>query len=151
MHLEANQPEFSPSIVSQVELDTLLALKKAKSLRQIVEVRQLRCINHQLESETDFGKQIWFFEAVGVDSQQKELQCYGVLHYSVEFSLLELIQTHVFDSSQERDLYQYFCETGKRTDTPWHPANRWLLSGLTMVAIIWLVYISYLWVSRGNG
>ena len=62
MHLEANQPEFSPSIVSQVELDTLLALKKAKSLRQIVEVRQLRCINHQLESETDFGKQIWFLK-----------------------------------------------------------------------------------------
>jgi len=144
MYAETGSQQLSDRVIRQVELDSFLSLERAKYSLEMSEVTRLSCVSVRSESESQFGRQIWYFNAVGIDSGQRASSCFGVLQYSIEFGLLELVQGQVFDSDHERDLYLQFCETGKRTQTWWHPANRWLLGGLVSVGMIWILYLMYL-------
>lgn len=142
MHTESGILNLTNRVIQQVELDSLLALDKAKYSIEMSATYDLRCVDSRSETGSAYGRQLWFFEAVGTDSNLSESRLYGVLQYSMEYGLLELVEGHVFDCQRERVHFQRFYETGKRTDHWLHPANRWLLTGLATVGLIWLTYLS---------
>jgi len=144
MNLEAGGQKISEQSIKQVELDSFLALEKARFRLELSDVTLLRCVSVKEETEDSFGQQLWFFDAVGMHTKMGSVNCFGVLHYRVEYGLLELMQTHVFDSENERRQYKRFSKTGKRTDRFWHPANCWLIGGLAAVGMVWLMYLSFL-------
>lgn len=146
MHLESSHPKLSDRYMRQIELDSLLAIDRAKYSLALSEITSLRCVDSKEESIGDFGRQLWFFESIGVHAKRGESSCFGVLQYSIEYGLLELVEGHVFDCQTERQHFKQFYETGRRTGHWLHPANRWLLAGTAMVGLIWSAYlVSFVW------
>ena len=144
MNADSEIHQLAIRSIRQIELDSLLALERARFSVATSDVSRIRCVDLQPESEESFGQQLWFFEASGMDNEQAEKACYGVLHYSVEFGLLDLLQGYVFDCPQEREHCYRFFKTGKRTEGSWHPANRWLLAGVSMVGLVWVAYLLFM-------
>jgi len=144
MHLESDSTKLSEQLLRQVELDSFLALAKAKFSLEVSELTGLLCVDFRVETEHEFGRQLWYFDAMGVDSKERVSECFGVIQYSVEYGLLELVEGHVFDCPNERQHFHHFYQAGKRTTHWMHPANRWLLLGLLGVGLVWLAYLAFL-------
>jgi hypothetical protein len=99
-------------------------------------IENLRCVRFELEKETVYGSQIWFFEAIGVD-------------YSVEYGLMELKEASVYEDSEQRQKLM-------STDAPslsisvWHHASTrfWVRTaclGVVVTSMMWLTMLfSYL-------
>jgi hypothetical protein len=103
---------------------------------------QLRCIDDRHETDQSFGSQLWYFEGQGVDPQSQPRRAFGVIEYSLQFGLHELLEDRVFDSDFQREQYRHFYERGTQRPGWRHPANGWLLAGVIAVAVIWIGYLA---------
>ncbi|MFG0260890.1 MAG: hypothetical protein ACF788_00650, partial [Novipirellula sp. JB048] len=70
------------------------------------DIIQLRCVDDRPESEEAFGNQLWYFESVGVDGDQHTHGVFGVIEYSVQFGLHELVDDGVFESELQRERFR---------------------------------------------
>lgn len=52
-------------------------------------IESIRCVFLDEECENEFGRQIWFFEAFGVDPVGRKHRLYGALDFTVQYGLLE--------------------------------------------------------------
>ncbi len=52
-------------------------------------IDNLRCVHFEEEIESCYGRQLWYFEAMGVDGEQKRHRLFGALEFSVQYGLLE--------------------------------------------------------------
>jgi hypothetical protein len=57
------------------------------------------------ESENTFGKQVWFFEGIGVDSMGRRHMLFGILEFSIQFGLLEAATAALFEEEEMRERY----------------------------------------------
>jgi hypothetical protein len=101
-------------------------------------VVQLRCIDDRMESETSFGSQLWYFEGLGVDERDQRHSVYGVVEYSLQYGLCELVEDGVFDSQHQRERFRHLYEREVHRPSWRQPAHRWLLAGLIVVASVFL-------------
>ena len=142
MSAETRTQRFSERTIRQVRLDCSRAMVRAKFCPDRSEIAQMRCIDDRPETEQSFGSQLWYFEGLGVDAEGQRHRVFGVVEYSLQFGLHELIEDRVFDSDTQREQYRHFYQRGA-TRLGWqHPANRWLLLGVAVVASIWLAYLA---------
>ncbi len=141
MSAETRTQRFPERTIRQVKLDCNRAMGRAKFCPDLNEVTQLRCVDHRPETEQSFGSQLWYFDGLGVDAQEQRQRVFGVVEYSLQFGLHELIEDRVFDSDYHREQYRHFYERGVQHGRWRHPANRWLLAGLVAVASVWLAYL----------
>jgi hypothetical protein len=91
------------------------------------------------ESEEAFGNQLWYFEGVGVDEHDRRHGLFGVVEYSIQFGLHELVEDGVFDSESQRERFRQLYERELQRPSWRQPAHRWLIAGLVLVAAITLV------------
>lgn len=68
-------------------------------------VENLRCMEFIEETDLSFGKQIWFFEGVGVDAMGRRHMLFGLLEFSIQFGLLESATAALFEEEEMRDRY----------------------------------------------
>lgn len=116
-------------------------MARAKFSEGLSQAAQLRCIDDCPESEERFGTQLWYFEGLGIDAQEKQHRVYGVVEYSLQYGLHELVEDRVFQSEQQRDQYRRYYQRDSQRKRWHHPANHWLLAGLTCVALSWAAYL----------
>ncbi|MDA8744703.1 hypothetical protein N9N28_08730 [Rubripirellula amarantea] len=102
---------------------------------------QLRCTDDRAESDEVFGNQLWYFEGIGVDELDRRHNVYGVVEYSLQFGLHELVEDGIFDSDYQRERFRHLYEREMHRPTWNHPAHHWLAAGLIMVTSIWLAYL----------
>jgi hypothetical protein len=57
------------------------------------------------ESESAFGRQLWCFEAIGMDAAGRRHILYGVMEFSVQYGLLESLHTGMFDDMHDRETF----------------------------------------------
>ncbi len=140
MSAETRTKGFPERTIRQVRLDCNRAMVRAKFCPDMSEVAQLRCIDNRPETEQAFGSQLWYFEGLGVDSsadgEERRHRVFGVVEYSLQFGLHELIEDRVFDSDVQREQYRHFYERGAHRGKWHHPANFWLVVGLAIVAAV---------------
>ena len=106
------------------------------------DVVQLRCDDDRQETEYNFGNQLWFFEGLGVDDKGRRHSVYGVVEYSLQYGLHELVEDGVFDSEYQRERYRLLYEREVLRPS-WHqPAHRWLLAGVVAVTMTCLAYLA---------
>ena len=141
MSAETRTQSFPERTIRQVKLDCSRAMGRAKFCPDPNEGIQLRCVDNRPETEQSFGSQLWYFEGRGVDGQEQVHRVFGVVEYSLQFGLHELVEDRVFDSDYHREQYRHFYERGANRGKWGHPANRWLLAGLIVVASIWIAYL----------
>lgn len=55
------------------------------------------------EDEFQYGRQIWCFEAMGIDAHSRRQIIYGLMEFSIQYGLLEPSQSLLFEDAAERD------------------------------------------------
>ena len=141
MNSHAQILRFSEATIRQVRLDCNRAMIRARFCPERSEIMQLRCIDNREESETEFGNQLWYFEGVGVDELDRRHAAFGVVEYSTQFGLNELVEDGVFTTENQREKFRSLYERDVQKPDWRHPAHRYLAAGIIAVSAIWLSYL----------
>ncbi|MEL6106255.1 MAG: hypothetical protein AAFU85_09465 [Planctomycetota bacterium] len=107
------------------------------------EIFQMRCVDFRGESETDFGNQLWYFEGVGVDELDRRHSVFGVVEYSTQYGLNELVEDGVFTTENQRERFRSLYEREIQPPHWRQPAHRMLALGVIAVSMIWLGYLFF--------
>ena len=126
---------FSERTIRQVRLDCNRAILRARFCPERSEVVQLQCIDDREEMDDAFGNQLWYFEGVGVDEQGRHHPVFGVVEYSIQYGLHELVEDGVFESEDQRERFRQLYERDFLRPSWLHPAHRWLLVAVVAVAV----------------
>jgi len=116
-------------------------MMRARFCPQRSEIIQLRCIDHRAETDEEFGSQLWYFEGVGVDEMDRRHTTYGVVEYSNQYGLHELVEDGVFTTEHQRERFRSLYEREIQSPDWRQPAHRLLAAGVVAVSAIWLTYI----------
>ncbi|MEM9589455.1 MAG: hypothetical protein AAGA03_19390 [Planctomycetota bacterium] len=149
MSAETSTRRFSEQTIQQVRLDSRRAMTRARYCDKRSQVVHLRCIDDHPETERHFGNQLWYFEGIGVDEYNRRGGIYGVIEYSVQFGLQELVEDGVFDSEYERDRFRRLYDQEMRGPNTAQPAHRWLVAGLIVSTMVTLGLVLFRTVNVG--
>jgi len=141
MGAETRTRQFSERTIRQVRQDCGRAMIRARFCPERSEIVQLRCIDDRPESEQAFGNQLWYFEGAGVDERNQRHGVFGVVEYSIQFGLHELVEDGVFDSEYQRERFRHLYEREALRPSWRQPAHRWLLAGCLAIASIWIAFL----------
>lgn len=134
---------FSEATIRQVRLDCNRAMIRARFCPERSEILQLRCIDNRVETETEFGNQLWYFEGVGVDELDRRHGVYGVVEYSTQYGLNKLVEDGVFTTENQREKFRSLYEREVQRPDWRHPAHRYLAAGVIAVSTAWLCYLLF--------
>lgn len=135
MSAETKAIQIPEKIMRQIRTDSQTSILKARLCPTHSEVVQLRCVDYKRETDNQFGSQLWYFEGFGVDTSNRRLPIFGALEYSIQFGLHELVDDGVFESLGQRERFYSVYRRGHVRTSMWHPAHRWLLVGMVLVAM----------------
>ncbi len=141
MGAETRTRRFSERVLRQVRLDCGRSLIRGRFCPERSEIIQLRCMDDRPELEQTFGNQLWYFEGVGVDVNERRVSVYGVIEYSLQFGLHELVEDGVFESSGERERFRNEYENEVHHPSWRQPPHRWLAAGIVGVTAMWLSFL----------
>ena len=114
-----------------------------ESFDQSSRIENLRPYYFEDETENAFGRQIWCFEAMGLQAGTGRKLEFGVLEFSIEYGLIELSQCRWFQN--DKQLEQWISQ---RLDPHTEPASccvttkLWIylaMLGILFLAIGWTV------------
>lgn len=137
----SDKQQFSEEVLRQVLADARRALVRGRYSLQRSRFEHFRCIDYTAETENAFGRQLWFFDGIGVDELDRRPRIYGALEYSIQYGLHELVEDGIFEVSGQRERFRMgYC--GHRFGPTWrHPAHRLLLAGLLGTSAAALAYL----------
>ena len=141
MSADTRTRRFSERTIRQVRLDCNRAMNRARFCPDRSDVVQLRCIDDRPEAELNFGNQLWYFEGLGVDEHDQRHGVFGVVEYSLQYGLHELVEDGVFDSEHQRERFRHLYEREVHRPSWRQPAHKWLAAGLLTVTSIFLAYL----------
>lgn len=138
--------QFSKEVWQTVQDQARSALIRREYCPEDSRVDSIRCVFLDEESEAGYGRQVWFFEASGIDPVGGRHRLYGALDFSVEYGLLEPSRAMLLEDPHHR---QRFLESIAR---PTHsqvwaaPSTRvWVrltLASVVILSAIWLLSIA---------
>lgn len=102
---EADKIQFSRQIWQAASEHAHRCLTRREFCPEQSRIENLRCVHLEDESETLFGKQLWCFEAIGIDPVGRRHILYGALEFSIQYGLLEASQTAMFEDSEHRERF----------------------------------------------
>ena len=150
---EADKIQFSRQIWQAASEHAHRCLTRREFCPDQSRVENLRCVHLVDESDCQFGKQIWCFEAIGIDQSGRRHILYGVLEFSIQYGLLEASQTAMFEDSDHREKYLQ-NETKPASKLIYHyPSTRfWVYSAWCSISVLSLIWITLLinYLSRGS-
>ena len=142
MSADTHTRRFSERTIRQVRMDCTRAMLRARFSLDHCDVIQLRCVDEQREGEQSFGSQLWYFEGmVDGGSDQGPQDIFGVIEYSVQYGLLELVEDGVFDSQHERERFRHQYERDMYKPASGHVGLRWLATGVVAVTLVCVAYL----------
>ncbi|MEM9367121.1 MAG: hypothetical protein AAGD07_14095 [Planctomycetota bacterium] len=153
MRTQAQPRQFSERTLRQVKLDSSRALAREQFCLESSEITHFRCVDDHPESDLRFGNQLWYFEAVGVDETGRRMPVFGVVEYSLQYGLSELVEDAIFDTAGERERFRAHYERTMQGPS-WHqPAHRILLGLMVGVALVSLLLflLRSLYVTAASG
>ncbi|WP_419189124.1 hypothetical protein [Stieleria marina] len=93
------------------------------------------------ETETSFGNQLWYFEGRGIDATDSAHTLFGVVEYSLQYGLSELVEDGVYDSETQREKFRSLYEREIVSPTWENPAHRWLAAGVIAVTTVFTIFL----------
>lgn len=139
MQPNTSDKQFSEDVLRQVLVDARRALIRGH-FKDRSSIELVRCIDYQPETDRLYGSQLWFFDASAIDENNKQQKVFGVIEYSLQYGMYELIEDGVFESIEQRSRFR----SGYRGILPqprWRdPAHRWLLAAVLAISAATLAY-----------
>lgn len=146
MGTETQTRQFSQRTLRQVRMDAIRILIRSHFCPDESEVLNVFCVDDTLENAESFGRQLWYFEAIGVDMERMRHPTFGAIGYSIEYGMHEIEHDGVFETEQKRERFRqdYSFELARPA---WRqPAHRWFLAGLIamIVGLLLAMFVSEL-------
>lgn len=105
MSSETSHIQFSRHIWQAVGEQAKRCLMSREFCPDQSKIDNLRCVHFEEEIESCYGRQLWYFEAMGVDGEQKRHRLFGALEFSVQYGLLEACQAALFEDPDNRQRF----------------------------------------------
>ncbi len=139
---EADKIQFSRQIWQAASEHAHRCLARKEFCPEQSRIENLRCIHLVDETDCCFGKQLWCFEAIGIDPVGRRHILYGVLEFSIQFGLLEASQTAMFEDTDQREKFIQ-NETRSAAKIAYHyPSTRfWVFSAWCSIALLSAVWV----------
>lgn len=102
---DAPKIQFSRQIWQAVSEHAHSCLLRREFCPEQSRIENLRCVEFLEENDSTFGKQVWFFEGIGVDAMGRRHMLFGVLEFSIQFGLLEAATAALFEEEDMRERY----------------------------------------------
>lgn len=97
------------------------------------------------ETEAHFGRQLWFFEAIGVDTFGRRHVLHGMLEFSIQYGLLETSQTAMFEENEARSNFLARELSGSKKFVYSYPSTKfWVYAAWTSIAVLGAIWVSAL-------
>ncbi len=142
---EADKIQFSRQIWQAASEHAHRCLTRREFCPEQSRVENLRCVHLVEESDCLFGKQMWCFEAIGIDQSGRRHILYGVLEFSIQYGLLEASQTAMFEDSDHREKFLH-NETKPASKLVYnYPSTRfWVYSAWCSISVLSVIWITLL-------
>lgn len=139
---KAHNIQFSRQIWQTVSEKAYHCLDRREFVPNQSRIENLRCVELIEELDHKYGKQIWFFEAIGVDPTGRRRVLHGALEFSIQYGLMEPAQSVLFEDEEARDRFLLSIQRGAKN----RPARRkdsrravaTLASLIVVLAIVWI-------------
>jgi hypothetical protein len=109
-------------------------------------IESLRCVYLDEESDASFGRQVWFFEAMGIDAVGKRHRLYGSLDFTVQFGLLEPARAVLADEPRHRQRMLQAVANPAQSQVWASPSTKiWVrltLASVIILSSIWLLLLA---------
>jgi len=99
---EATFYQFSKEVWKAVNEQAFSALVRKEFSPEESRIESLRCVYLDEECESEYGRQIWFFEAFGVDFAGRKHRLYGALDFTIQYGLMEPSRAMLSDEPRHR-------------------------------------------------
>lgn len=143
---EADPVHFSRQIWQAVAEHALRAVARREFCPERSRIENLRPVFFQEEDELAFGKQIWCFEAMGVSDNSRRQLIFGLMEFSIQFGLLEPVQSGLFEDATERERWTVQLSATEATpDKTSGATSFWIWSAWISVAFLgtgWLIALA---------
>jgi hypothetical protein len=139
---------FSEHTLRQVASDARRALLRGRYCIERSQVERFRCVEDQPETDHSFGRQLWYFEGLGVDELDRRVRLYGVVEYGIQYGLHELVEDGVFDAVEQRERFRHIYHGGGIGPSWRAPLQRLLLTAVIAVIASLLAYSALRWLAK---
>ncbi len=142
---EAHKIQFSRQIWQAASEHAHRCLTRREFCPEQSRIENLRCEFLEEEVESQFGKQLWCFEAIGIDPAGRRHILHGVLEFSIQYGLLEASQTAMFEDSEHRDKFLRDQTKPASKMVYEYPSTRfWVYAAWSGVAVLSLIWVTLL-------
>ncbi|MCA9190508.1 MAG: hypothetical protein KDB03_02050 [Planctomycetales bacterium] len=139
---------FSKEVWQAVNTQAMNALARREYCREKSQIESVRCVHLEDETEDSFGRQVWFFEAFGVDPVGRNHRLYGALDFTVQYGILEPARAALVDEPQHRNRFLLSVIRPSHQQIWGAPStNVWVRLTLAFVLFATAIWMLFLWVS----
>ncbi len=154
MKPEADPKHLSRQVWQAVSEHALRAIATKEFCPEQSRIENLRPTYTLDESEYQFGKQLWCFEAIGITLSGRRQLVYGSMELSVQYGLLEAHQAALFEEPAERDRWIVHLTSPRIEETPSIATRFWVWAAWASVIILtagWMTaLVRYAFSTTGN-
>lgn len=145
MSSDTSHIQFSRHIWQAVNEQARRCLLSREFCPEQSKIDNLRCVHFEEEIESCYGRQLWYFEAMGVDPIGRRHKLFGALEFSVQYGLLEACQAALFDDSDHRQRFLNAATQPIRSRIWDHSATRfWVrmaVAGVVVLSAMWIMTV----------
>lgn len=142
---EADNIQFSRQIWQAVSEHAHRCLMRREFCPEQSRIENLRPVHFEEECDSHYGKQLWCFEAIGIDPVGRRHIMYGVLEFSIQYGLLEASQAALFEDADHREK---LLNQESRTTPPipyrYASTKFWICAAWASVAVLGLIWFATL-------
>ncbi|MEZ6090382.1 MAG: hypothetical protein R3C05_20625 [Pirellulaceae bacterium] len=142
MPSHASKQQYSEQTLRQVAADCRRSLQRGEFDVEQSRVERLRCVDDQSETDECFGRQLWYFEGRALANDDRRVRIYGVIEYSIQFGLHELVDDGVFDAADQRDRFRQIYHYEPSRFSWRHRSMRLLIAGTCGVGVAYAAYVA---------
>ncbi|MFO0925318.1 MAG: hypothetical protein U0905_22890 [Pirellulales bacterium] len=151
MSSDAGHLQFSDHIWQTVGGQAKQCLLRREFCPEQSRIDNLRCVHFEEEAEQAYGRQLWYFEAIGIDPIGRRHMLYGALEFSIQYGLLELSQAALFEDAEHRQRFLH-AATHPFRQRVWNDSStkfwvRMTIAGVIVVSMIWALKVVGLFLS----
>ena len=138
--------QFSKEVWQVVNDEAMHSLMRKEYSAEQSAIESIRCVHLDEEAEGAYGRQIWFFEASGVDPVGRSHRLYGALDFSVEYGLLEPTRAMLMHEPQHRQRFLQSVVRPIESQVWSNPSTKvWVrltLASVIILSSIWLLTLA---------
>ncbi|QDV27647.1 hypothetical protein [Aureliella helgolandensis] len=140
--------QFSREVWQAVSDQAVCALLRKEFCPEESRVDSIRCVFLDEENESNFGRQVWFFEATAVDPVGRRHRLYGALDFSVQFGLLEPTRAMLLEDAHHRQRFLDSITQPVLSPVWFNPSTKiWVrltIASVIILSAIWVLSLAAL-------